>query len=163
MSAGLGCAGVQVPLPGGPLQLACLVLDLNGTLGVEGALLPGVRRRVRALRRRMEVVLVSGDTFGTAGAAAEALGIPIQPLRPEEQGAQKLRIVSDLGAASLAMVGNGRNDAAALAAAAVGICVVGPEGAAREALAAADVVVRSPQTALDLLLNPVRLAATLRD
>lgn len=163
MNTGMGCDGVRVPLPDGPLRLACVVLDLNGTLGLDGALLPGVGRRVRALRRRMEVILVSGDTFGTARGAAEALGVPIRPLRAEEQGAQKLRIVSDLGAASLAVVGNGRNDAAALAAAAVGICVVGPEGAAREALAAADVVVRSSQAALDLLLNPMRLAATLRD
>jgi soluble P-type ATPase len=40
--------------------------------------------------------------------------------------------------------------------------VVGPEGAAVDALQASDVVATSIQSALDLLLNPQRLVATLR-
>jgi soluble P-type ATPase len=45
----------------------------------------------------------------------------------------------------------------------VGMAVVGPEGAAAELLAAADLVVREINDALDLLANPLRLKATLRD
>jgi soluble P-type ATPase len=40
--------------------------------------------------------------------------------------------------------------------------VVGPEGAAREAVAAAHLVVARVEDALDLLLRPRRLLATLR-
>jgi soluble P-type ATPase len=46
--------------------------------------------------------------------------------------------------------------------AALSIAVIGPEGGAGELLAAADVVVREVNHALDLLLKPIRLAATLR-
>jgi soluble P-type ATPase len=46
--------------------------------------------------------------------------------------------------------------------AALGIAVLGPEGLAVPALLAADVLVASIEDALDLLLNPRRLIATLR-
>lgn len=49
-----------------------------------------------------------------------------------------------------------------LAAAALGIAVLGPEGLATEALQAADLVVGQVEDALDLLLHPTRLLATLR-
>jgi soluble P-type ATPase len=43
------------------------------------------------------------------------------------------------------------------------VAVVGPEGAAGALLGAADVVTRDIVDALDLLANPLRLKATLRD
>jgi soluble P-type ATPase len=49
-----------------------------------------------------------------------------------------------------------------LAAAALGIAVVQKEGAATETLSAADVVVSDIRSALDMLLFPKRLIATLR-
>jgi soluble P-type ATPase len=45
---------------------------------------------------------------------------------------------------------------------ALGICVIGDEGAAREAIDASDVIARDIESALDLLLQPRRLVATLR-
>jgi soluble P-type ATPase len=47
-------------------------------------------------------------------------------------------------------------------AAALGIAVIQAEGAAPQTLCAADVVVREIGDALDLLVQPKRLAATLR-
>ncbi|MFW6250813.1 MAG: ATPase P [Alkalispirochaetaceae bacterium] len=96
-----------------------VVCDFNGTLAVDGALLPGV---------------------------AEA----------------KAELVDRLGAESTAAIGNGRNDFLMLRAAAIGICVLQREGAYRETLQAADIVCASPVDALELLLNPKRLIATLR-
>jgi len=60
------------------------------------------------------------------------------------------------------VVGNGLNDAGLLRRAALGIAVLGPEGLSRLALLAAEVVVGSVVDALDLLLKPHRLRATLR-
>ncbi len=59
-------------------------------------------------------------------------------------------------------IGNGRNDRMMLDAAALGIAVCGAEGAAAETLEAADIVVGRIVDALDLLLHPKRLVATLR-
>jgi soluble P-type ATPase len=49
-----------------------------------------------------------------------------------------------------------------LKAAAIGIAVVGTEGAATEAVFAADVVTNNIADAFELLLKPKRLIATLR-
>jgi len=46
--------------------------------------------------------------------------------------------------------------------AALGIAVIGSEGAAGELLATTDVVVRDVREAIELLLCPLRLSATLR-
>jgi len=154
--------GIVIPFPEGDLVLRHLVLDLNGTVAVDGAVLPSVRDQVARLRERLDIVLVSGDTFGTAGEASAQLGVRRIELAPLAQGTAKLAIVNELGVSCTAVIGNGRNDAPALGAAAVGICVVGHEGAARLAVDAADVVVADVTRALDLLLSPVRLVATLR-
>jgi soluble P-type ATPase len=74
----------------------------------------------------------------------------------------KLEYIAQLGRKTVAAVGNGRNDRLMLQAAGLGIAVIGPECAAAEALAAADIVAPNILAALDLLLNPLRLVATLR-
>ena len=59
-------------------------------------------------------------------------------------------------------VGNGANDAAMLHKASLGIAVLGGEGLALACLTAADIVVPDIGAALDLLLQPRRILATLR-
>ena len=49
-----------------------------------------------------------------------------------------------------------------LMSAAVGIAVLGEEGLASSAHQAADILARGIMEALDLLLNPIRITATLR-
>jgi len=83
-------------------------------------------------------------------------------LPPGPHDLAKRAYAQGLGALGCVCVGNGANDAWMLRAAAVGIAVIGPEGAAVSALQAADIVVVSITHALDLLLNPLRLVATLR-
>jgi soluble P-type ATPase len=68
-----------------------------------------------------------------------------------------------MGAGGVIAVGNGRNDVPMMKVAGLSVAVVGPEGAAGSLLAAADVVTRDIGDALDLLANPLRLKATLRD
>ena len=59
-------------------------------------------------------------------------------------------------------MGNGANDVSMLRECALGICVLGREGVAAEAMMASDVVTPDINAALDLLLNPKRLIASLR-
>jgi soluble P-type ATPase len=93
---------------------------------------------------------------------AGELGIDLQRLDAGDEAAQKAAFVERVGAANAVAIGNGANDAAMLAAAALGICVLGGEGAATSAWSAADVVAGDIRTALGLLLHPRRLLATLR-
>ncbi len=62
----------------------------------------------------------------------------------------------------MAAVGNGANDVEMLREAELGIAVLGYEGLAKGAADAADILVTSVHDALDLLLRPTRLLATLR-
>ena len=71
-------------------------------------------------------------------------------------------MVEELGARCVVAIGNGANDEAMLRRAALGIAVMGNEGLAVACLNAADVIVPDIGSALDLLLWPRRLIATLR-
>ena len=149
-----------VEVPGRPaLRLRHLLLDVNGTLSQQGELLPTVAPRLAALRGVVEVRLLTADTYGTAGQVAAALNVAVQRVR---DGGEKAAVAWQLGADSCAAIGNGLNDAAMLRAVALGIVVLGPEGASAHTIAAADPVCPSIDTALALLADTRGLTATLR-
>ena len=77
----------------------------------------------RLHRMGIKTALLSGDNRGSAGAVAKALGIDL--LHAEVLPADKARIVAELraGGRRVAMVGDGINDAPALAAADVGMAM----------------------------------------
>lgn len=154
---------ISVDIPGfGPLRIAHLVLDFNGTLAVDGRLRPGVKRRVARLSRQLRVHVLTADTFGRARAELRGMRCEIVILGSRRQDRAKAAYVRRLGAARTASIGNGRNDRLMLRAGALGIAVVQREGAASEALLAADLVVADVRDALDLFLELLRLVATLR-
>lgn len=143
------------------LALEHLVLDLNGTVALDGALLPGVAQAVDQLSSDLACHLVTADTFGTA-ASLFGPGVAVQVIQAGNEGAQKLALVKRLGLDKVAALGNGANDVEMLRASALGIAVLGGEGAFSDVLMAADLVAPGPQAALELLLKPDRLRATLR-
>jgi soluble P-type ATPase len=154
---------IALTVPGfGALELHHLVLDYNGTLAVDGKLLPGVRDVLTALADQVEIHVITADTFGLAGTELAGLPVNITIIALEAEVDAKLAHVERLGSAGVVAIGNGRNDRKMLAAAAVGVAVVQAEGAAAETIAAADVVATDILDALDLLRHPKRLIATLR-
>lgn len=154
---------IHVAIPGrGDFALELLALDFNGTIAGGGAVLPGVAERLAALAHHLEIHVLTADTYGTVRAACAALPVTVAVLDPEQTTEQKSRWVQAMGAARVVAVGNGYNDHQMLARARLGICVAGPEGAAVEALSHAQIVVHRIEDALDLLLYPERLKATLR-
>jgi P-type E1-E2 ATPase len=155
---------INLEIPGvASLQLSALVLDMNGTLTLDGKLMEGVEERIHRISERLEIHMITADTFGAGKEVAARLNIPIHRLSSEDPEAiQKAKLVRRLQADRVVAIGNGANDIAMLREAAVGIAVIGPEGCSREALEAADIVAPSIVSALDLLLNPMRLVATLR-
>jgi soluble P-type ATPase len=154
---------LEITIPGyEKLQLAHLVLDYNGTLACDGELLPGVPERLNRLAGQMQIHVLTADTFGNARAALADVSVKLSILPADSQDVGKLKYVEQLGPAATACIGNGRNDRLMLEAAALGIAVVQEESAAVQTVTAADVVAPNIQAALDLLLHPLRLVATLR-
>jgi soluble P-type ATPase len=146
----------------GELRVAHLVLDYNGTLAVDGRLLPGAGERLRRLASVLDVHVVTADTFGRVRRELRALPCEVVILGAGAHDRAKAAYVRRLGAARTACIGNGRNDRLMLRACALGIAVILAEGASALSLQEADVVVTKVQDALDLLLEPKRLLATLR-
>ncbi len=154
---------IKIAIPNGPqLNLEHLVLDLNGTLAVDGVLIPGVARRIVSLSGQLDIFLLTANTHGGGERIAEELGIQFTQLEPGPGGDQKKGFVQDLGRDQVITVGNGANDATMLKTAGLGIAVNGAEGTAPSAIVSADIYVPNICDALDLLLFPDRLRATLR-
>lgn len=154
---------IEINIPGvTSLRMQHLVLDFNGTLAVDGRLLPGVEGRLKALAEELQLHVVTADTFGQAAEALRNVPCTLSILTTTPQAEAKLAYVLRLGAATCTCIGNGRNDRLMLKEAALGIAVIQEEGAAAATLLAADVVTTSICAALDLLSNPLRLVASLR-
>jgi soluble P-type ATPase len=154
---------IQVDVPGyRSLKLSHLVMDYNGTLAVDGRLEDGVREALVALSTDLEIHVITADTFGLAAEQLQESPVQLTVLPPGNQDVAKRDFVNQLGCAGTVAVGNGRNDRLMLKAADLGIAVVLREGAAVETLTAADVVCSGIVPALELLLHPLRLTATLR-
>ena len=120
------------------------------------------RDRLNRISEFMQVQILTADTFGKAREALEKVNCTITILTGSDHDLQKEAYVKELGQDKVVALGNGNNDRKMLAAARVGIAVAEDEGCAVEAIVAANIMVRSAQDGLDLLLNPKRLKATLR-
>jgi soluble P-type ATPase len=154
---------LEIDIPGyQALRLQHLVLDYNGTLACDGTLLDGVRDRLHILAGTLHIHIVTADTFGKA--QSQLVGVPcdLSILPGEDQAWRKLEYVQRLGLEVTVCVGNGRNDRLMLQEAGLGIAVVQSEGAAVQTVLAADVLAPGILVALDLLIHPLRLLATLR-
>jgi soluble P-type ATPase len=154
---------IEVEIPGyATFRFQHLVLDVNGTIAKDGQLLEGVPELLSELRNKLDEHLITADTHGSQDILDKALNLTATRIPLHNQAKAKLNYIEHLGAERVVAIGNGANDAAMLAHAALGIVVVGPEGAAVEALLKAKVAVPDIRTALELLLHPKRLVATLR-
>jgi len=154
---------IELNIPGrGLIQLQHLVCDVNGTLAVDGQLLDGVKQRLSTLRERLTLHLLTADTHGKQDIIDLQLGLKAVHIQPGNEAEQKENYVQMLGAGTIVAIGQGANDAAMLRRAALGICVLSPEGTAVETLKGADLVVANIYEALDILEKPLRIVATLR-
>lgn len=154
---------IEIDVPGyKALQLQHLVLDVNGTIAKDGQLIEGTKELLAELGAQLQVHMITADTHGRQEAVNRHLNLIAVRIPVQKQAEAKLNYIETLGAGTVAAIGNGANDAAMLEHAALGIAVLGPEGAAGITLQKAQVVVCDIRSALELLLYPKRLIATLR-
>ncbi len=154
---------VKFIIPGrGSYELEHLVMDVNGTLAVDGQLMDGVAGKIASLRDKLTIHLLTADTHGKQAAIDQQLGLTAARIMPGGESLQKAEYVRGLGSEKVAAIGQGANDAQMLEAAHLGICVMSVEGVAKETLFAADLIAPDILSALELFENPLRIVASLR-
>jgi soluble P-type ATPase len=159
--------GIAIDIPGfGKLQINALLSDYTGTLACGGKLTPGVQDRLIRLAQLVDIHVLTADSFGTA--EAELTGLPLVCRRLEGAGEDlhKQRYATELNPYCLASFGNGNNDRLHLKvvkeAGGLAVAVDNGEGCALDAILNANLFVTGAVNALDLLLEPTRVRATLR-
>ena len=150
-------------IPGrGIIKINSLVLDVNGTIALDGALLPGVLEKLRLLKDRVDIFMVTSNTYSRQNNIDLLLDMRAQIILKGNEISQKKDFINQLNSENVIAIGNGANDVGMLEAAAIGICVLSPEGTNVKTLMTADIVVPDILTALELIENPLRIVATLR-
>lgn len=154
---------IEIKIPGrGNLTLEHLVMDVNGTLAVDGVLIDGVAGRIEQLKQKLDIHLLTANTHGLQDKIDTTLNLRSIRINPGDEDRQKVNFVEQLGRENVIAIGQGANDALMLKSAEIGVCVLSREGTARVALDAADLVVPDINAGLDLLEKPLRLIASLR-
>ncbi|HCF84786.1 MAG TPA: hypothetical protein DEV72_06265 [Ktedonobacter sp.] len=151
---------IRIDIPTrGSIELHHAVFDINGTLAVDGMPIPEVVNRLSSLGAHLSLHALTAGTHGNIAELEHLLGLPLHIIG---NGEEKKHYVERLGPTSVIAFGNGMNDVGMLRLAAIGVAVLAGEGVAIGALQAADVLALGPVDAIDLVLNPKRLVATLR-
>ena len=138
-----------------------LVLDYNGTVAEDGQFIDGVEERMRALKDRVSIHVLTADTYGTVRAQCDPIGVHVETFPRAGAAECKLEIVQRLGS-HVMCVGNGFNDVLMFDAADLSVAVLEKEGTYAGLIAHADIVTRSIVDAFDLLIRTDRMRATLR-
>jgi P-type E1-E2 ATPase len=155
---------IEISIPAwGNMEIENIVLDLNGTIATDGIIPSEVKEKINSLSHGVKIYILTADTQGTASEESSEVKAELLKVSEEDSAEVKLRVMESLDPTRTVAIGNGNNDHLILKEAALGIAVLGDEGASVSAIKNADIIVKNISDALDLFLNPKRLIATLRE
>jgi len=154
---------IKLDIPGrGVFEFENIVLDLNGTLSVDGKIHSKAKDKINLLTKKPKVYVLTADTRGEANQILGKLNVEIALLSDDNTSQEKAKFIRATGPSRSVAIGNGYNDHLMLKEAALGLCIIGKEGTSSETVKQSDVVFRNVVDALDFLLRPSRSKATLR-
>lgn len=144
----------------GKIELDTIILDLNGTLAVEGKLVTGVADRIKKLKELgFKIFLFTGDQRGTAAIQAAELGIELKYAKNTEE---KALCSKECNFETTVAIGNARIDIGTFLNSKVRIATLQKEGIHAGIIEHVDIITNSINDALDILINPDSFNATMR-
>jgi len=148
------------PVGVGEINLNTIILDLNGTLAIDGKLVEGVIPRIVKLKELgFKIYLFTGDQRGTAAMQAKELGIELMFAKTTEE---KAECAKKCNFETTVAIGNARIDIGTFDNAKIKIGTLQREGIHAGILPHIDILMPSINDALDLLINPDSFNATMR-
>jgi P-type E1-E2 ATPase len=153
---------IKIEIPGGDkLRIEHVVFDVNGTLAIDGTLLDGIPEMLENLAKLINIHLLTADTHGKQQEIDRQLGLNAVRVKKGNEAQQKATFLKNLRGQTAA-IGQGANDSLMIREAEIGICVLSGEGTSLDTLLEADIITPDIQSAIDLLIHPERLVASLR-
>ena len=143
------------------LQIEFILIAFEGTLASDRRVHPKAKDKINLLSKRTKIYILTKGEKEVVEETLKKVKAEVIFLKKGESSPQKLEWLKQSGDDRTIAIGNGADDASLLEKAGLGICVVGKEGAAGEALREANVVFTDILDALDFLLKPLRHKATL--
>jgi len=154
---------IEIDIPGYKvLKIENLVLDFNGTIAVDGILMPSAISRLNTLSKELKIYILSAHTFGSVREQCNSLPVEVRELKQGNEKEQKGEFIDFIGPDRTCAIGNGSVDELMLKKSALAISVFGHEASSLKSLLNSDIAVVGIIQALNLLLKPKRLIATLR-
>jgi len=145
---------------GETLEINTIVLDLNGTLSINGIIPPGVKERIQRLRDDgFKIILFTGNQRENADKLCGSLDIEY---KVTPTGTEKESEMLKLDTTKCAAIGNARIDIGTFKHAKLSILTLQAEGIHTKTLDYVDIIVPSIIDALDLFLNKDSLCSTLK-
>jgi len=81
---------IEMNIPGqGIFQLEYLVCDVNGTLAMDGVLLPGISTAINKIQDRLKVFLITANTHAKQSNINFELGIEAKIIQKGNESQQK--------------------------------------------------------------------------
>jgi len=154
---------INISIPGkSDYSIKNIVFDYNGTLAENGKISASVRKRLLSLCSMADVYVLTADTYSSAADECSGISLTLKTFPTDNAADCKARIIDKLGRENTICFGNGFNDIKMFEAAALSVAVLAGEGMCSALLISSDVMVRSIEDGMNLLLNPNALRATLR-
>ncbi len=161
-------SGIVINIPGfGERTIHTVICDYTGTLSCRGRLVPGVREQLLELVKRVDLHVITADSYGTAGSELTGIVVPYC-LRKEggQHDVEKREYAEKFILRQVAAFGNGNNDRLLLKqvkeAGGLAIAVDNGEGCAIDAVMNSHLLIVGAVNVLNLLLEPRGCRATLR-
>jgi len=153
---------ILIQRPGrNPLEIEFILIDFEGTLAMDRRVHPKAKDKINLLSKRTKIYILTKGNEETVAEVLKKVKAEVLYIREGEASQKKLDLLQRLGAARTVAIGNGFDDILMMEEVALGICVIGREGASVDVMQKANVVVTDILDALDFLLKPLRHQATL--
>jgi len=144
----------------GVLEIKTIVLDLNGTLAVNGKIIKGVKNLLTKIKKLgIKIILFTGDARGNAYDLCKNLDIEFKKAINQKE---KEKFFLELDTEKTAAIGNARIDNGKFKHAKLSIATLQEEGIHTGILKYVDIIVPSIIDALNLFIDEKIMKATMR-